>query len=392
MRITVIDGCDYKSAPIGGQLSFCKQLVQVFSPEEIYLVGVATDFNEPVGQWFEKKVGADIYSCFNLYRLDTSVKPMVPLRIRNLLSIIRYRSAITSKSPSGLLFVQSPELMIGYSILNSSYQNVAYFFHGVENPLSSPRYLWGKKFSSLFWKMFIDSLKRAKIFLAAADAGSINNALGEYSHLGEKVVSFPTRYDDSAFIVKPAPQELVSRFSEFKYTIVATGRINKVKGWDFTLRAFDLYLKTTDANNACLVFVGGGEDTAKLIEMALELGISDSVFVTGFVDKKTVADYLNFASLYVVGSIVEGWSIAMLEALACGLPIVSTDVSGARTLIRDGVNGYVCNDRNVKEFSDGIRMALVTFKGGCDASVKIADKYKLTGLKSSLLKEFCKLS
>ena len=54
----------------------------------------------------------------------------------------------------------------------------------------------------------------------------------------------------------------------------------------------------------------------------------------------------------------EGMSNAMLEALCVGLPIITTEVSGARDLVENGVNGFVTKPRDVEEFTEAIRKVL----------------------------------
>jgi len=388
MRIMVIEGCDYKTAPVGGQLSFCKQLVQVFSPEELCIVGVSTSADEPVGLWYKKEVNSRIYDCFNLYRLDVRDKPAIPLRIMNFLSIIRYRSIIFNNNSYDLVFIQAPELMIGSTMFNCLPKRIAYFFHGVANPLNNPRYMWGKLFSKVFWSELMKSLKKSDYIFAAADSASIQKALGRYPNLTSKVIRFPTRYDDTVFCVKPVPIELVERYSAFNEVIITTGRINKVKGWDFTLESFHHYVRNVGLKNSCLIFVGGGEDEQKLKQKISDLELDSQVFITGFVGKEDVVGYLNLAHLYLVGSISEGWSIAMLEALSCGLPIVSTEVSGARELIQNGKNGFVCSARNVEHFSQAIEESLSAGKVINTLSLDIAKRYKVSALKEALLKIF----
>jgi glycosyltransferase involved in cell wall biosynthesis len=385
MRIVIMDGCDYQSMPIGGQLSFCKQLVSVFSPEEIVLVGVASVPSEPVGVWFKRNIEGETYDCFNLYRLDQSKKPRIPLRIRNFLSMIRYRRTIIDVIHSDTVFIQSPELMIGFSILNRKKQKIAYFFHGVENPLNNPRYAWGRTLSGLFWLVFIYSLKKSNCNLAAADTASIQEAFRSHPLLEGSVSSFPTRFDDSVFKKQLVPKNLTEKFSRFDNIIVTTGRINNVKGWDFLLHSFQSFKESQQEFSTCLIFVGDGEDGVKLKEMVIDMDLQCEVFVTGFVNKEVVSEYLNLADLYVVGSKVEGWSIAMLEALACGLPIVSTEVSGAKELIKNGENGYVYKERNPEAFGEGIYLALKNMRGINDTSLTTSENYKLSTLKPSLL-------
>jgi glycosyltransferase involved in cell wall biosynthesis len=128
-----------------------------------------------------------------------------------------------------------------------------------------------------------------------------------------------------------------------------------VKGWDLVLDAFAAVRAC--ARDARLVFVGDGEDRDALMSRASEAGLADAVSVTGFLPPADVATWLNAADVVVVGSHVEGWSIAMLEALGCGKPLVSTDVSGAREMIHDGENGFVVATRDPRAFARAILSA-----------------------------------
>ena len=96
----------------------------------------------------------------------------------------------------------------------------------------------------------------------------------------------------------------------------------------------------------------------KLSNKAQRLGIAESIQITGFIPHAEVNIYLNAADLCVVASHREGWSLAMLEILACGKPLVSTDVSGAKDMIYQGENGFIVEERNPRLFADAILKTL----------------------------------
>jgi glycosyltransferase involved in cell wall biosynthesis len=82
------------------------------------------------------------------------------------------------------------------------------------------------------------------------------------------------------------------------------------------------------------------------------------VHITGSLDPRGVAGYLNAADVFVMGSFFEGWPTAMVEALATGKAIVSTAVSAAADLIEEGRNGFIVNCRKAEAFSDAMVRAL----------------------------------
>ncbi|MGN6153248.1 MAG: glycosyltransferase [Lysobacteraceae bacterium] len=115
------------------------------------------------------------------------------------------------------------------------------------------------------------------------------------------------------------------------------GRLNPVKDQAALLRAF-ARVHGGMADNA-LVLVGDGPLRDTLAAEAGALGIADAVRFLG--DRGDVDALLPGFDAFALSSRSEGYSMALLEACAAGLPIVATDVGGNREIVRDGVNGRV---------------------------------------------------
>jgi glycosyltransferase involved in cell wall biosynthesis len=166
-----------------------------------------------------------------------------------------------------------------------------------------------------------------------------------------------------------------------RLTLVACGRLNWVKGWPFLLEVLKSILQRDPT--AQLIFVGDGEDRSRIERETARMYLDNHVKITGFVSQAVVHDYLNAADVGVVGSHAEGWSLAMLELLACGKPLVSTDVSGARDMIRPGKNGFVCSQRQPDQFAaEVLRAAHLT--GASEVSLEIAAAYSMNRLAADL--------
>ena len=121
--------------------------------------------------------------------------------------------------------------------------------------------------------------------------------------------------------------------------IVAVGRMDANKNHEMMIRAFavlqDKYREYT------LIIYGEGELRQFLENLAAELGISERVLLPGVIPD--VAAQIERASLFLLTSYSEGVSNALIEALASGLPVISTDVPSGGTveLITDGENGLI---------------------------------------------------
>lgn len=377
----LIEGCNFKDCPSGGQLNFANQLTSIYK-EEIILAGITTDKNVIIGKWTTKSFNGHKTPFFPFrYRTCGAKKAIIPERLKDFLAIRKYKKEILSKKIKNV-FIQSPELLIITS--NWGWKNICYSFPGVENPLEMPRYKWGKMFAKTFDRALFNALKKVDIVLARADKKSIKNMIERSNGIidSNKVFHFPTRVDTDVFYSRNQQEIKDSLQINSSYPILVNcGRINKVKGWEFILESFEEVLFSFPS--AVLYYVGDGEDKSALEKMISTKNLKESVVITGFQTQIEVVKWLNLADLVLVGSHREGWATIMLEAIACGKPIVSTDVSGARDMIKNGENGFVVQSRNSKEFASAIRQSL-KLKNVKEISLAISSKYALSTLKEDL--------
>ncbi|MBR0447334.1 MAG: glycosyltransferase [Clostridia bacterium] len=121
------------------------------------------------------------------------------------------------------------------------------------------------------------------------------------------------------------------------FNLVTVGTIYEVKNFPFLVDCFaELHKQHPETR---LTIVGNGAQRALLMQQITRLGLEDAITITGTVGN--VEDYLAAADVYVASSIFEGLPLSILEAMAAGLPIISTNVGGVPDVVRHGDNGLL---------------------------------------------------
>jgi len=104
-----------------------------------------------------------------------------------------------------------------------------------------------------------------------------------------------------------------------------------------------------------LLIVGDGTEMQNLKSLANKLGVHEKVHFTGYVlEENELIDYYWIASIFVTASEIETQGIVLLEAAACGLPIVVPDCISIPELVHDNVNGYLFTPGDKRKFTDSV--------------------------------------
>ncbi|MEM4522381.1 MAG: glycosyltransferase family 4 protein [candidate division WOR-3 bacterium] len=382
-RFILIECCNFENFPVGGQLLFAKQIMKVYK-EKVALVGLTSSLNDKIGVWQEKEFDGKNYLFLPVKFVKVSYKkPIIPLRLQCLFALLKHRRKILELGINKV-FTQCPEALFVISSLN--FANICYNAAGLNNPLKASRYKWARLFTRIFEVFFYRNLRKAKLILASADEEEIEKFKSKkpWYLYHVPIYHFPTRVNTDIF--KPRDMKECRKILNLdpnKLIIVTVGRISKVKGWDFLLETLSLIKEKKP--NVLLVFVGDGEDKNKLIDYSSNKGLQNNIIITGAIDASTVSLWINAAELVWVGSTLEGWSLAMLEAIACGKPIVSTNVSGAKDLIVPWKNGFIVEERNPQYFAEYTFKALeLDPKIVKETCLEITEKYSIKTLKNDL--------
>lgn len=132
-------------------------------------------------------------------------------------------------------------------------------------------------------------------------------------------------------------------------TLVSVGALIPRKGHDLVIQALN------DLPNVTLVIAGEGPERANLERLTSHLGLAGRVRFLGQVAHERLASLYNAADISVLASSSEGWANVLLEAMACGTPVVATNVSGTPEVVRAPEAGVLIENRTSAEIAAAVR-------------------------------------
>lgn len=141
-------------------------------------------------------------------------------------------------------------------------------------------------------------------------------------------------------------------FSNEAIIFLYVGRYSPVKGLDHLFKALS-YLEHLDSLR--LVLVGGDGEHSRMYEhlqsVAKSLNIQHLLVFAGRIHQEILPVYYSAADVLVVPSHYESFGLVALEAMACGTPVVATSVGAMKTIIQDGLTGYVADNLDARHFA-----------------------------------------
>jgi glycosyltransferase involved in cell wall biosynthesis len=145
-----------------------------------------------------------------------------------------------------------------------------------------------------------------------------------------------------------------------RHRLLSCGRLVRRKGYDRAIRAL------TRIPDTELVIAGGppaelleaDPEAERLLDLAERAGVADRVRLVGAVDPRHMPQLMNSADLVLCTPVYEPFGIVPLEAMACGVPVVATDVGGHRDTVADGRTGRLVPPGDAWAIADAVRELL----------------------------------
>jgi glycosyltransferase involved in cell wall biosynthesis len=387
--VTTRIGIFYPSDPAGhvpsGIDSFVRGILQWAPPDlEYTLFGATSDATaRPVGRETAVRLGNREIRYLPLVSVDpTAARSFIPLTVQ-------YMRALHKMLPT--------ERITALDILDFHRIEPSYLFRHDPRPknmlLHQDMSVIRDKNSDIKWRHFpwlYESIERGlfnrldRIFCVRQSAVERYSEL--YPTLADKFAFVPTWVDTSIYGPGGADDRDAARrqlqLGPVTKLLVFVGRLDRQKNPLLLLEAFRLAVQ--QQGDLRLILIGDGILRPQLEGQVNSNGLQGLVRLTGALSRPQIASMLRAADLFVMSSGYEGMPIAVLEALATGLPVVSTDVGELRRVVQDGVTGYLSLGHTPAALADAMVQALRSLdemRGApCESSVTPYHPEKVLGL------------
>jgi glycosyltransferase involved in cell wall biosynthesis len=150
---------------------------------------------------------------------------------------------------------------------------------------------------------------------------------------------------------------------EFK--IVQVSRLfPEQKGQHIAVRSFEIFKKQYPGKNIKLYFVGGGDALAELQKLAIQYNVQNNIVFLGQVDRIWVKNNLQNYHLLIQPSLFEGFGLTVIEGLACGLPVIASDLDGPEEISGLLGAGLLARPNDPVDLAEKIRLVYESYLSG----------------------------
>jgi glycosyltransferase involved in cell wall biosynthesis len=381
VRVTVVLPADPERLELGGIASFVRGFAK-FAPSdfELALVGIASGNRpRPVGEWSEVELEGRALRFLPVTRRSTTSRGRVPLALGFTAALRRHRASIGSER--SVLQFHRPGTAL--PLLGLSLPKVRVVHLTTEQLRSSG--------SESRWRLFGPLLNRmeARSFAAMDRIFVVNQQATEqyrrrYPKLADRITFVPNWVDDTIFAALPeqeraeARRRLLSRLGLAADTrlVLFAGRLERQKDPDLLIDAFAQLERVAGDQPSALLVVGAGGLRDAAVARASASGVGAKVRFLDPVPRPELAELMNAADSLVITSAFETGPTIAYEALASGLPVVSTAVGQVPHLVQSGVNGDVVEGRDPRRLADAIDRVLRLPRAARQAAAEASDPFR----------------
>ncbi len=327
-----------ESLSMGGATGVIKSILPYLKADSIYLIGITSNKSN---LYREIPYHNNIVIVPLIYVPAVSV---IPVRIRAI-CYSRKLNSVLQKYNIGSVYSHAEEMSFwirpGVTIL--------YHMHGGANAIVKAKNKWLRlKIIQNVWEYVRRRNIQKASRIIAIDAFCLD--LANEQNAGSKTLLIPNFVDTGIFYRDETPSSVLAHIKE--NILLFVGRLEEVKGLELFADTL-LELNKRESGKWTGVFVGRGTYRPVIEKYIRDKSAADAFFFAGPVFKQDeLRKIYSRASVLMISSHYEGIPMVILECLACGTPVMSTDVGGIKELIADNISCFVGSSRDPSEFAD----------------------------------------
>jgi glycosyltransferase involved in cell wall biosynthesis/ADP-heptose:LPS heptosyltransferase len=171
----------------------------------------------------------------------------------------------------------------------------------------------------------------------------------------DKIHHIPNGFYPNTQIMKnPNEMKKLLGLNGKEFIFLTVGRLVKQKGYKYLIDSINKILKKNP--DIKLLIIGDGIERKNLSQQIQKFNLSNHIQLLG--ERWDVYNIMQIADCYVITSLYEGMNNTMLEAMSSGLPVVSTEVNGAKEVIENRKNGYIVPIKNVEKLAETLTQVI----------------------------------
>lgn len=204
---------------------------------------------------------------------------------------------------------------------------------------------------SIFHKMILKySLNRASLILSTSKAMKIQTK----KFTNKEILITPFGVDTDIF----KPNQTKVDIDNNKFTVGIVKLLSPIYGIDVLINAFKLFVNNNKDIECELRIAGIGPEEKRLKEIAKELDVSDKIVWLGYIEQSKVVDEINGFDVVVIPSFSESFGVSAVEAQACEVPVIVSNVGGLTESTNPGESSIVVEPGNPLEIEKALSILL----------------------------------
>ncbi len=220
---------------------------------------------------------------------------------------------------------------------------------------------WSNSVWGNYWYAYLGYLGIFGKFVEKICGKISNKTIAISNTMKDELIKMGATKDNIKVIPYGVDIERVDKISQNpqKIDVLFVSRLVSYKNPDVLIKAIQMVRKNIPNVNCYII--GDGPEKQKLFALTKELNLEENVKFTGFMESEEIFSFMKSSKIFVFPSTVEGFGMVIIEAFACGLPVIGINSQSSRCvseLIEDGKNGFLLNKLDENMFAEKITLLL----------------------------------